>query len=182
MSLRRDAAAAAAEAILAIESRCLQDQALVGTVGQLNIPNGATNVIAGNAEFSIDIRAADDAKRQAAIADIRRALDVIGARRHVSFELTKTHEAASVHCAPWLMDQLEAAVIRAGIPARRLLSGAGHDAMAFSRLSDIAMLFVRCGNGGISHHPAETMTADDAETGSRVLLDFIRQFQPKQEH
>jgi acetylornithine deacetylase/succinyl-diaminopimelate desuccinylase-like protein len=44
------------------------------------------------------------------------------------------------------------------------------------------MLFVRCGNGGISHHPAETMSADDAETGSRVLLDFIRQFQPKQEH
>jgi hydantoinase/carbamoylase family amidase len=182
MHLRRDAAAAAAEAILAIERRCLQTEALVGTVGQLTIPNGATNVIAGSAEFSIDIRAADDAIRQAAIIDIRKEFDTIAARRRVGFELIKTHEAASAHCAPWLMEQLEAAVVRSGIPPRRLLSGAGHDAMAFSNLTAIAMLFVRCGNGGISHHPAETMSADDAETGSRVLLDFIRQFQPKQEH
>ena len=34
----------------------------------------------------------------------------------------------------------------------------------------------RCGNGGISHNPLETMTADDADIAARVLLDFIRNF------
>jgi len=79
------------------------------------------------------------------------------------------------------MDQFEAALDRAGIKPRRLLSGAGHDAMAFTALTDIAMLFVRCGANGISHHPDETMTAADAELGAAVLLDFIRHFQPRQE-
>jgi acetylornithine deacetylase/succinyl-diaminopimelate desuccinylase-like protein len=43
-------------------------------------------------------------------------------------------------------------------------------------LTDVAMLFVRCGNGGISHNPLETMTADDADIAGQVLLDFLRNF------
>jgi acetylornithine deacetylase/succinyl-diaminopimelate desuccinylase-like protein len=40
------------------------------------------------------------------------------------------------------------------------------------------MLFVRCGNNGISHHPDETMTAEDAEIATSVLLHFFENFQP----
>jgi hypothetical protein len=40
------------------------------------------------------------------------------------------------------------------------------------------MLFVRCGNNGISHHPDETMSAEDAETGTSVLLHFFERFDP----
>jgi acetylornithine deacetylase/succinyl-diaminopimelate desuccinylase-like protein len=49
------------------------------------------------------------------------------------------------------------------------LAGAGHDAMAMVALADVAMLFLRC-REGISHHPAESITAEDAATGMRVLL------------
>jgi acetylornithine deacetylase/succinyl-diaminopimelate desuccinylase-like protein len=41
------------------------------------------------------------------------------------------------------------------------------------------MLFVRCGNGGISHHPDETMTAEDAEIATSVFLHFLEHFEPK---
>lgn len=177
MNLRRDAAAAAAEALLYIEQRCQQTDDLIGTVGQLNVPNGATNVIAGTAEFSIDIRSGDDAVREAAVSNILQHFDTIAARRNVSFSVNKTHEAAAAVCAPWLMEQLENAIRRVDIQPRRLLSGAGHDAMALPTLTDIAMLFVRCGNGGISHHPDEIMSAADAEFAANLLLDFIRQFQ-----
>jgi hypothetical protein len=37
------------------------------------------------------------------------------------------------------------------------------------------MLFVRCGNGGISHHPQELLSAPDAEIAAQVLEDFLRQ-------
>jgi len=77
------------------------------------------------------------------------------------------------------MQQLSAATERAGVPAFELLSGAGHDAMALVTLTDIAMLFTRCGNGGICHNPLETMTADDAELSAQILLDFLRHFTPK---
>jgi acetylornithine deacetylase/succinyl-diaminopimelate desuccinylase-like protein len=50
--------------------------------------------------------------------------------------------------------------------------------MALVTLTDIAMLFTRCGNGGISHNPLETMTADDAELSAQILLDFLRNFKP----
>jgi acetylornithine deacetylase/succinyl-diaminopimelate desuccinylase-like protein len=66
-----------------------------------------------------------------------------------------------------------AAIARAGIAPFHLASGAGHDAEQFSGVTDIGMLFVRCGNGGISHNPSETVTADDADIGARVLLDVI---------
>jgi allantoate deiminase len=50
--------------------------------------------------------------------------------------------------------------------------------MAMIRIADIGVLFVRCARG-ISHNPAEAITAEDAETGARVLLRFIREFRPK---
>ena len=180
MNLRHDAAAAAAEMVLFIERRCHGIGTLVGTVGQLTVPQGATNVIPGAAEFSIDVRAGGNEVREAAVADIVAEVRGIGRRRSVEVEITKTHEAASVVCAPWLMDQIRDAVVAAGVEPRHLSSGAGHDAMAFVDLTDMAMIFSRCGNGGISHHPDEIMMVEDADLATSVLLDVIRNFNPKQ--
>ena len=49
--------------------------------------------------------------------------------------------------------------------------------MKMASLTGIGMLFVRCGNDGISHHPAETMTADDAGLAARAYTDFLLTFQ-----
>jgi acetylornithine deacetylase/succinyl-diaminopimelate desuccinylase-like protein len=65
------------------------------------------------------------------------------------------------------------AVARAGVKPRYLPSGAGHDAMMFDGITDIAMLFVRCGNGGVSHSPREIITAEDADIAARVILDTV---------
>jgi allantoate deiminase len=40
------------------------------------------------------------------------------------------------------------------------------------------MLFLRC-RDGISHHPAESITPEDAATGARVLQAFIERFRPR---
>ena len=88
MALRRDAAAAAADIVLFVERRCRSVDGLVGTVGQLNVPQGATNVIPGACEFSLDVRSGDDAVREAAVADILAGIDAVGARRGVAFAVT----------------------------------------------------------------------------------------------
>lgn len=180
MDMRRDAAMAGAEIGLFIEKRCGGKPGLVGTVGQFNVPNGAANVVPGRAVFSIDIRAGVDAEREAAVNDVLAEIERVCARRNVRVHIRKTHEAASVPCAPWLQSQWAAAVQRQGVPVRHLPSGAGHDAMAIAAIADVAMLFVRCGNGGISHHPTETMTAEDAEIAARVFADFVEHFQRTQ--
>ncbi|HEY4317101.1 MAG TPA: allantoate amidohydrolase [Herbaspirillum sp.] len=177
MGSRRDAAAAAAEITLFVEQRCSGASGLVGTVGQFNVPDGAVNVVPGRAVFSIDIRAGDDLQRLGAVDDVLKAIDAIAARRGVSAHVRKTHEAGSVPCAPWLRRQLQQAVQDAGLPLRDLPSGAGHDAMAMAAVADVAMLFVRCGNGGISHHPAEIMSTGDAAHAARVFSMFVENFQ-----
>jgi allantoate deiminase/N-carbamoyl-L-amino-acid hydrolase len=181
MDMRKDAAAAAAEIILYVEQRCSQDQhaALVGTVGQLQVPRGSTNVIPGGCQLSLDIRAAVDEVRMAAVKDVLGKIEEICGRRSIDFKLEETLSAPAAPCAPWLMDQLRAATERAGVMPFELASGAGHDAMAIAKLTDVCMLFTRCGNGGISHNPLETMTADDAEVSGQILLDFLRSFEVK---
>jgi allantoate deiminase/N-carbamoyl-L-amino-acid hydrolase len=180
MPLRHDAAAAAAEIVLAVEQRCSKAPTLVGTVGQLAVPQGAINVIPGVCEFSIDIRAGDDATRDAAISDVFAAIKHIAGRRGVTADITEIGRHAAVPCAKAMQAALDAAVSRAGIDVLHLPSGAGHDAAVFAGVTDIGMLFVRCGNGGISHSPLETITAEDADLGARVLLDFLLNLdQPK---
>jgi beta-ureidopropionase / N-carbamoyl-L-amino-acid hydrolase len=173
MPLRHDAAAAAAEIVLAVERRCATGGTLVGTVGQLAVPQGAINVIPGICELSIDIRAGDDATRDAAIADVFAAIAQITARRGVTAETIEIGRHAAVPCAPRLQTAFAQAATHAGIEPFYLPSGAGHDAAMFAGVTDIGMLFVRCGNGGISHSPLETVTAEDAELGARVLLDLL---------
>jgi allantoate deiminase/N-carbamoyl-L-amino-acid hydrolase len=177
MGSRRDAAAAAAEIVLAVESRCGTEPGVVGTVGQLQVRGGAVNVIPGQCDLSIDIRAGRDDSRDAADAAVRADIDCIQQRRGVTVEQTKVLEAPSVPCAPHLQDAWAASIERiTGAPAPRLPSGAGHDAMMMANLTDIGMLFVRCGNGGISHHPAESLSGEDADTAARVFKDFLQHY------
>jgi N-carbamoyl-L-amino-acid hydrolase len=175
MGSRRDAAAAAAEIALTVERRCSGTPGLVGTVGQLQVPGGAMNVIPGRCELSLDIRAERDEVRKAAFAEVMADVERICARRGVSFEWRKVLETASVACSAKLQRRWAQSITRAaGIAEpRHLPSGAGHDAIVMAGITEMGMLFVRCGNGGISHHPAESLTAEDADVAARVFEDFL---------
>jgi len=178
MRLRQDALAAAAECVLAAERIATGVPDAVATVGQLAPSPGATNVIPGRAVFSLDVRSPRDADRAAVAAAILAECRAIAARRRVTIDIVQTHELASCGCAGWLQAQLSAAIAADGHRVVALPSGAGHDAMAMVALTDVAMLFLRC-RDGISHHPAESITAEDAATGARVLQAFIERFAPR---
>lgn len=175
MGRRQDALTAAAEAILAVERRCSGTDSLVGTVGIVAAEPGAMNVIPGRVHFTVDIRAADADTRAVAVGAVKSDIEELCARRGLTARIDVLYETGGCACAPWLMDQLEAAVAAEGVSPRRLFSGAGHDGMAIVDIADIGMLFVRCKNG-ISHHPDESITAEDAGIGARTLLRFIRAF------
>jgi beta-ureidopropionase / N-carbamoyl-L-amino-acid hydrolase len=173
MTRRHDAAAAAAELVLFVEQRCTKAPTLVGTVGQLTVPNGAINIIPGRCELTLDIRAADDPTRDAAVLDVMTEIGRIAQRRGVIIESMEVQRTPAVICSPRLQSLLAAAMTRAGAQPRYLPSGAGHDAMMFDGLTELAMLFVRCGNGGVSHSPREIISAEDADLAARVILDTV---------
>ncbi len=175
MGSRRDALTAAAECILVVEKRASAGDATVGTVGIIAAQPGAVNVIPGCTAFSVDLRSPDDAVRRTLVDDLRGEFAAICERRGVTVDIETPHEGKAAVCAPWLIEQISAAVAREGYTPRLLPSGAGHDGMAMEPLTDIGMLFVRC-KGGISHNPAESITAEDAGIAARTLLRFIRAF------
>ena len=179
MALRRDALTGAAECITTIEELCRTDEGgLVGTVGYIHASPGATNVIPGQAHFTIDLRAPTDVHRRKAVTDIVRQIEAVAKRRQLALQVDVTHENRTVPCAPWLKAQVADAVSAEGYPVFELPSGAGHDGMAMIDIADVAMLFVRC-RGGISHHPDEHVELADADAGARVLLRLIENFRPK---
>lgn len=178
MGARQDALAAVAEMILFVERFCTDNAGLVGTVGKLSVKPGAINVIPQDVEFTIDVRSGDDATRAVALNAFATELPAIAKRRNVTLAIETLYDAGAAPCDPVLQKQFESAIAAQGIKPRYLPSGAGHDAMVFPVVAPMAMLFVRCGNNGISHHPDETMTAEDAEIATNVLLHFFENYQP----
>lgn len=173
MGLRRDAVAGMAEMVLATET-VAQDSLgdVVATVGIVQVPSGAANVIAGKCAFTLDVRSGSEARRDRAADEILRRFRRIADARDLGLAVRKVHDLPASPCAPTLMDLLDAAVHSAGHKPFRLVSGAGHDAMIMAALCPTAMLFVRC-RGGVSHNPAEHVDPVDAEVALRVMLGFI---------
>ena len=172
MSARQDALIAASECVLAVEAVAPSHAGMVGTVGQMTVSPGATNVIPGRVTFSVDMRAPKDNLRRAAVAELEARMRDLAAQRSVGVSIEGTHEAVSVACAPWIVDEIEGAMAELGQRPFRLPSGAGHDAAAMAEITDVGMIFVRCA-GGISHSPDESITGEDAIAGARLLLQLV---------
>ncbi len=178
MNLRHDAAVAAAEIVLAVERHCSTTPGLVGTVGKLEVPNGAINVIPGRCDLTLDLRAPDNARRDVACANVMREIEQISTRRSVRIDVRKMMQASAVPCSHRMQAHWSRAIrhVTGDSEVRVLPSGAGHDAMKMAEITDVGMLFVRCGNGGISHHPDETMTETDAHIAALAFESFLLSF------
>ncbi len=173
MDRRRDAAAAVSELILFVEQRAGKDRDSVATVGMLQVPNGSINVVPGNCKFSLDIRAPDNAQRDAVVDDVLAALADICERRSVRYTLEETMRAAAAPSDPAWQQRWEKAVDALGIPLFRMPSGAGHDAMKLHEVMPQAMLFVRGINSGISHNPLESSTNDDIQLAVEAFAHLL---------
>lgn len=172
MGLRRDALAAAAEMVSAVERIARARDGLVATVGTIAVAPGAPNVIPGEAVFSLDVRHARDATRKAALRELLAEARRIAARRRVAMTWTVTQENAAVSCDPRLTRLLEASVGSVQGRSVLLVSGAGHDAVVMAEMAPVAMLFVRCPDG-LSHHPDEFASARDIGVALRVTVDWL---------
>ncbi len=168
MDSRRDALVAAASFVQAVEDYAQASDGLVATVGRLSVWPGAANVVPGEVTLSLDIRHADDAQRVGASYGLLDVASQIARRRKIRLTTRQDSENVTVPCAPRLLANLSQAVRDLGHPVHELASGAGHDAVAMSALTEVGMLFVRC-KGGISHNPAESVTSEDVAEAIDVL-------------
>jgi allantoate deiminase len=172
MVLRRDALCAAAEFVTAVEAVARDVDGAVATVGELEVPDAASNVIPGRATLSLDVRHPDDPVRESVGERLRKRSAAIAAARGLGLEWEVVQEAPAVGCSAELTELVANAVAESGHPVLWLPSGAGHDAVMLSSIVPVAMLFVRCA-GGVSHNPAESVTVEDVAAAIEATTRFL---------
>ncbi|MHA1054951.1 allantoate amidohydrolase [Enterobacter mori] len=174
MNHRKDALAAAAEWMVFIEHATLQQGGnLVATVGELRCLPGAVNVIPGEVALSLDIRGPQDAPLDALLAELLAQAQTIAARRGLSFSAEEFYRIAATPCDARLQDLLGQAVESVQGRSLSLPSGAGHDTIALAERWPVGMMFVRC-KGGVSHHPAESVMAEDVALAIEAFGRAVR--------
>jgi hydantoinase/carbamoylase family amidase len=174
MRLRRDALAGAAEWMSALERVVLASPSgtTVGTVGVARVAPGAINVVPGEVALDVDIRDADLDAREAVAATVIDQAEDIATRRGLSVTTTPIVEDMPVGCSPLVVEAAEAAARELGVPWRRMVSGAYHDAMIVGARVPIGMLFVPS-RGGVSHHPDEYTAPEECERGVQALAGTL---------
>ncbi len=174
MSMRRDALAAAAEIVLAVEraGRAESDFGTVATIGVCECFPGAMNVVPGRVILKADIRGIVEKSISRACGDVKDKVKKICAERGVECRCTLYSADKPVALDGLLARRVEKACAALGAKCRRMPSGAGHDAMYMASLIPSAMIFVPC-KDGVSHNPDESIDWERVRPGYETLRRVV---------
>ena len=173
MDDRLDALQAAVRIIAAVEEIAQKiGSNTVATVGRIRCQPGQVNVIPGAVTFSLDVRNADKAILDSAVATISQAVEEICAERGLEFEITPLSSALPVSLSAEIIALMDKKARELNIEPLRMVSGAGHDTAILADLTAAGMIFVPSKKGR-SHCPEEFTRLEDIGLGCELLLSAV---------
>ncbi len=168
---RKDALAAGVAIIGALTQAFLDEEdAIRFTVGRLLVEPNAPSVVPAKVEFSIDLRYPDAAE----LTRLGDSVEII-AQQNRGPCAVRVREL--LHNSPLtfplkLRKMLTEITAELGYSAMEIASGAGHDAGYLHYFCPAGMIFIPC-EGGISHHPAESIQFGHAAACAHVLANAL---------
>jgi hydantoinase/carbamoylase family amidase len=178
MEARRDALAAAAEFVLAVEAAARAEPGeTVATVGTIAVSPGALSVVPGDARLGVDVRGISVESLERVEAAVRSAVAEIAERRGVAGELRLVRGGDPVELDRALADAALSEASRLGVAAVETWSGAGHDAQHLATLMPTLLLFVPL-HGGESHTPQEGASMDEIVQTGRLAAAVMNHLSP----
>jgi len=170
---RKDALVAAARVIELVDRRMRErgDDGR-GTVGFLKVLPNSRNVIPGEVTFSVEFRHPDTAQIEGLAERFPAEATALVAETGCRLELTELFRFAAQPFDADCVALVQQAADRLGFASRRIVSGAGHDAVYVARRVPAAMIFTPC-KDGLSHNEAESILPEEAEAGCQVLFEAI---------
>lgn len=174
MGMRRDALAAAAELILAVERAGMaeRDHETVATASAIHALPGAWNVIPGLVEIQTDIRGIEQESIDRALDFVREAARGIASQRQVEISFEEKTRGKPVRLDDGMVSAVEKTARSLGLSVARMPSGAGHDAQTIAPYVPAGMVFVPSIEG-ISHAPGERTRPEDILAGVQVLAGTL---------
>ncbi|MTI43178.1 N-carbamoyl-L-amino-acid hydrolase [Roseibium hamelinense] len=174
MDMRADAFAGLAEVSAAIPDLVRDhgtDQSRI-TIGRVDLTPNHPHTIPGMAAFTVILRDVDEAVMRALKRElskvIRRKADKNGLTHRIFERSWLPPAALDVPLADHAL-RIAGAL---GVPAKRMPSGAGHDAQTMQALCPSLLVFVPSRNG-ISHAPEEHSNWADIEKGANLMLQLL---------
>ena len=169
MKYRKDAGLLAARINLRAFELTAAIEGQLANMGVIRVEPANVNVVPETAVVTLDLRNPSDSRLAEMEAAIREF--AVSAAEDAGLTLT-IRDLARFPATPFadpLIARVEAAAIGLGLPVRRMISGAGHDAQMMARLCPTAMVFIPS-VGGLSHNPKEFSAEADVINGVNVLL------------
>jgi ureidoglycolate amidohydrolase len=167
---RKDALAAAAELVLALEAAAKSTGVIdtVGTVGVCEVFPGAVNSIPSRVKLETDVRDIDRLRRDSVLEALRNKCAEVAARRGVSITTELVNADPPTTCDEAILTALEESAKAAGRTYKRMVARAYHDTSFVSCIAPVAMLFIPC-RAGVSHRPDEYASPEWIGSGVHVL-------------
>ena len=170
---RRDALVAAARIIDLVDRRMRErgDDGR-GTVGFLQVLPNSRNVVPGEVRFSVEFRHPRTEEIEHLATSFPAEAEALVAATGCRLKLTELFRFAHQPFDAGCVDLVRQAAARLGLPAREIVSGAGHDAVYVARRVPTAMIFTPC-KDGLSHNEEESILPGEAEAGCQVLFEAV---------
>jgi hydantoinase/carbamoylase family amidase len=172
MEHRKDALTVSSEMILAVERYCQDKGDVVGTVGKLTVSPNAANIIPGQVEFILEVRAEKSETIHRAIEAIQKVWQDIATRREVEIQQEVFLDQKPVVLDQDIVTSLVETAREMNEPCLILPSMAVHDAAHMASVAKSAMVFVKSIDGK-SHCPEEYSQPEDIEKAGNLILQGI---------
>ncbi len=174
MPLRKDALLGAAEIIVALNEIATQEKEnpTVGTVATIKVFPASRNIIAEEAEFTVDLRDIDLDRRHRYEKQLMDKIEHITKKHGLTYSIKEDTNSEPRYCADWIKKIIHENCQKMDLDAPELMSGPFHDALTLSYVCDYGMIFVRC-KDGISHNPLEYASYEDLALGTEVMLGTV---------
>jgi N-carbamoyl-L-amino-acid hydrolase len=143
-----------------------------GTVGRMVVLPNSPNVIPGEVRFTVDFRNPDDAWIAHTAEVFPQQAAAIAAANGCTLTLNPVFRVPAQPFDADCVALVEQAVEKLGYTSRKMVSGAGHDAVHTATIIPTAMIFTPCLNG-LSHNEEESIQPEEAEAGTQVLFEAV---------
>jgi allantoate deiminase len=173
MDMRSDAVLAASKVISkTAEYAMAEENGTVATVGSLEVKPGAANIVAKEAVFTVDIRSKSEKSIDSVKVKIVKDLERITNETATSYEMTEMLNAKPVEMNPNIVELFKKSAEEIDLSYKMMLSGAGHDAMIMSQITEVGLIFVPS-KGGKSHSKDEWTDYDQLQKGIELVYETI---------
>nr|AAL55413.1 L-N-carbamoylase HyuC [Arthrobacter sp. BT801] len=144
----------------------------VATVGHLTVAPGGINQVPGEVNFTLDLRSPHEESLKQIVKQITVMIQEVASQAEVTANVEEFFSLDPVPLAPSVVDAVRQAASNLRFSHRDMPSGAGHDSMFISQVTDVGMVFVPSRDGR-SHVPEEWSDFDDLRKGTDVVLGVM---------